>query len=113
MNEIIDNAINPHKNILFINTKEIEPYDVSYENFAQSKNQNVKNKLLMHNVFQRTNEFMTLKKNSTDMKQLNNEKKIIVDDILYQNIKNPTNHFIFFLISGAGTRKMFTLVCII
>jgi hypothetical protein len=47
------------------------------------------------------------------MKQLNNEKKIIVDDILYQNIKNSTNHFISFLISGAGTRKMFTLVCII
>ncbi len=40
-NEIIDNANNPHKNILFTNTKEIEPYDVSYENFAQSKNKNV------------------------------------------------------------------------
>ncbi len=33
-NEIIDNANNPHKNILFINTKEIEPYDVSYENLT-------------------------------------------------------------------------------
>jgi hypothetical protein len=45
LNEIIGNASNPHKNIFFINTKEIEPYDVSYENFAQSKNKNVKNKL--------------------------------------------------------------------
>jgi hypothetical protein len=42
LNEIIDNASNPHKNIFFINTKEIKPYDVSYENFAQSKNKNVK-----------------------------------------------------------------------
>jgi hypothetical protein len=41
-NEIIDNASNPHKNMLFTNTKEIEPYDVSYENFAQSKYKNVK-----------------------------------------------------------------------
>jgi hypothetical protein len=41
-NEIIDNASNSHKNILFTNTKEIEPYGVSYENFAQSKNKNVK-----------------------------------------------------------------------
>jgi hypothetical protein len=34
LNEIINNASNPHKNILFINTKKIEPFDVSYENFA-------------------------------------------------------------------------------
>jgi hypothetical protein len=38
LNEIIDNANNPHTNILFTNTKEIEPY----EKFAQSKNKNVK-----------------------------------------------------------------------
>jgi hypothetical protein len=50
-NETIDNASNPHKNILFTNTKEIELYDVSYENFAQSKNKNVKNNLLLHNAF--------------------------------------------------------------
>jgi len=37
-NGIIDNASNPHENLLFNNTKEIEPYDVSYENFAKSKN---------------------------------------------------------------------------
>jgi hypothetical protein len=32
-NEITDNA-SSHKNMFFINTKEIEPYDVSYENFV-------------------------------------------------------------------------------
>jgi hypothetical protein len=42
LNEIIDNESNPHKKILITNTKEIEPYDVSYENFTQSKNKNVK-----------------------------------------------------------------------
>jgi hypothetical protein len=36
-NKLIYNASNLHKNILFTNTKEIEPYDVSYENFAKSK----------------------------------------------------------------------------
>jgi hypothetical protein len=42
LNEIIDNATNPYKNILLVNTKENKPYDVSYENSAQSKNKNVK-----------------------------------------------------------------------
>ncbi len=40
-------------------------------------------------------------------------KKGIVDDILYQNIKNLTKPFHFFLTSGAETRKTFTLMCII
>jgi hypothetical protein len=30
------------------------------------------------------------------MRQLNNEQKTIVDDILYQNIKNPTKPFHIF-----------------
>ncbi len=95
MNEIIDNASNAHKHILFTNTQEIKPYDVSYENFAQSKNKNVKNKLLMHNVFQRSNDFLTYKKFSSHMRQLNNEQRIIVDDILKKS-KTLQNHFIFF-----------------
>jgi hypothetical protein len=37
-NEIINSASNPHKNILFTNTKNIEPYDLSYENFAHPIN---------------------------------------------------------------------------
>jgi hypothetical protein len=50
--EIIDNAsYYPHENLLFTNTKEIEPHDVSYENFAKSKNKNVENKLLVHNFY--------------------------------------------------------------
>ncbi len=98
---------------MFTNTQEIKPYDLSYENFAQSKNKNVKNKLLTHNVFQRTNEFMTYKKFFSHMRQLNNEQKTIVDHILYQNIKNPTKPFHIFLTSGAWIRKTFTLMCII
>jgi hypothetical protein len=37
-NEIISNVINPHKNILLTNTKNVEPYDLSYENFAHPIN---------------------------------------------------------------------------
>jgi hypothetical protein len=110
LNEIIDNASNPHKNIFFTNTKEIEPYDVSYENFAQSKNKNVKNKLLTHNGFQRTDEFMIYKYFSKHMKQLNNEQRTIVDDILYQKIKILTKPFHTFLIGGARRWKTFTLM---
>jgi hypothetical protein len=68
LNEIIDNANNPHRNLLLINTKKIEPYYVSYENFAQSKNKNVKNKLLSRNVFQQTYEFITYKEVSLHMR---------------------------------------------
>jgi hypothetical protein len=50
----------------------------------------------MHNVFDWIDEFMTYKKFSSHMKPLNNEQRIIVDHILYQKIKNPTKHFIFF-----------------
>ncbi len=78
-NEIIDNASNLHENTLFINTKEIESYDVSYENFSQSKNRKVKNKLLTHNVFQQMEEFITNKQKSLHMKQLNNEQRAIVE----------------------------------
>jgi hypothetical protein len=30
------------------------------------------------------------------MRHLNNEQKYIVEDILYQKIKNLQNHFVFF-----------------
>jgi hypothetical protein len=68
-----------HKNILFIKTKEIKPYDVSYENFAHSKNRKVKTKLLMHNVFQQIDEFITYKEDSSHMKKINNEQRAIVE----------------------------------
>jgi hypothetical protein len=112
-NEIIDNASNPQKYILFVITKEIELYVVSYENFAKSKNQNVENKLLTHNVLQRINEFMTYKKFFLHMRQLNNEQKVIGDDIIYQKIKNLTKPIHIFFIGGARIKKTFILMCII
>jgi len=47
------------------------------------------------------------------MTQLNNEQKTIIDDILYQKVKNLTKSFHVFLIGGAGIVKIFTLMCII
>jgi hypothetical protein len=47
------------------------------------------------------------------MKQLNNEQKTIVDDILYKKTKNPTKPFHIFLTKNVGTRNVFTLTCII
>jgi hypothetical protein len=51
---------------------------------------------------------MTYKEFCSHMKQLNNEQRTIVDDILYQKIKNPTKPFHIFLIGGVKTRKTFT-----
>jgi hypothetical protein len=39
---------------------------------------------------------MTYKEFSSHMKQLTNEKKVIVDDFLYQKLKTLQNHFLFF-----------------
>jgi hypothetical protein len=67
----------------------------------------------MHNVSQWIDEFMTYKEFCSHMKQLNNEQRTIVDDILYQKIKNPTKPFHIFLIGGVKTMKTFTFMCII
>jgi hypothetical protein len=56
---------------------------------------------------------MTYKGFSSHMRQLNNEQITIVDDIIYQKIKNLTKPFHIFLTGGARTRKMFTFMCII
>jgi hypothetical protein len=40
-NEIVDDASNPNKNILFTNVENIEPYDISYENFSISNNNKI------------------------------------------------------------------------
>jgi hypothetical protein len=37
-NEIVDDASNPNKNILFTHAKNTEPYDISYENLFRSNN---------------------------------------------------------------------------
>jgi hypothetical protein len=66
----------------------------------------------MHNVFQQTNEFMTYKRFFSHMRQLNNEQKVIVDDILYQKIINPIKPFHIFLTNGVGTRKL-SLSCVL
>jgi len=47
------------------------------------------------------------------MRQLNNEQKTIVDDILYKKTKNPTKLFHIFLTWNVGTRIFFTFTCII
>jgi hypothetical protein len=36
-NEIIVKANDPHKNVLSINMKEVEPYDLMFENHMQPK----------------------------------------------------------------------------
>jgi DNA replication protein DnaC len=47
------------------------------------------------------------------MKQLNNEQKTIVDNILHKKTKIPTIPFHIFLIGNVGIGKNFTLTCII
>jgi flagellar biosynthesis GTPase FlhF len=53
------------------------------------------------------NEFSSL------VQQLNNEQRMILDDIIYKKRRNPSKNLFIFLIGGAGTGKTFTLLCII
>jgi hypothetical protein len=41
---------------------------------------------------------------------MNNEQRVIVDDILYQKIKNLTTPFPFFLIGATRIEKTFTFM---
>jgi hypothetical protein len=41
------------------------------------------------------------------MRQLENEQRAIIDDILYQKIKNPIKPFHIFLTSGVKGRENF------
>ncbi len=78
-------------------------------------NQNIKmlkNKLLTHNVFQRTNKFITYKEFSLHMKQLNNDKKLLLMIFYTKKSKTLQNHFIFFNM-WLRIGKTFTFMCII
>jgi hypothetical protein len=45
--------------------------------------------VIMH-VCQQVDEHIPYEKNASQMRELNDEQKIIVDDILYKKNKNPT-----------------------
>jgi hypothetical protein len=50
---------------------------------------------------------------ASQMRKFNDEQHLIVDDILYKKNKNPMQPLYIFLTWGIGTRKTFTLMCII
>ncbi len=54
-----------------------------------------------------------MKKFASQMKELNHEQRIIVNDILYKKNKNPTKLLQVFLTWDVGTTKTYTLMCII
>ncbi len=54
-----------------------------------------------------------MKKIASQMKELNHEQRIIVNDILYKKNKNPTKLLQVFLTWDVGTTKTYTLMCII
>jgi hypothetical protein len=69
--------------------KEVEPYDLMFENHMQPKKKSSKNLLVMH-VYQQIDEHVPYEKFASQLKEFNDEQKIIVDDILYKKNKNPT-----------------------
>ncbi len=56
---------------------------------------------------------MTNKEFSSHMRQLNNEQKLLLMISFTKKLKTLRNHFFFFLTSGVGIEKAFTLMCII
>jgi hypothetical protein len=53
-------ARDPHKNVLSTHMKEIEPYDLMFENHMQPKKKCSKNNLIMH-VYQQVDECVHMK----------------------------------------------------
>jgi hypothetical protein len=88
-NFIID-ANNPNKKELFTNTKEVEPYDSSYENKKKSNYTFEKNKLLSRDISQQIDECIPYEHFSLHTKQFNEEQLLLVYNILYKKNKYPT-----------------------
>jgi hypothetical protein len=65
----------------------------------------------MFDICQQVDEFVPYEVFSSHLKQFNMEQKDIVDDMLHKKSKHPTKSLHIFLIGG--TRKNFTLMCII
>jgi hypothetical protein len=59
---------------VFTNTKEVEPYDLSYENKKKSNYTFERNKLLSHDISQQINECIPYEHFPLHMKQLNEEQ---------------------------------------
>jgi len=87
---------NPNKKELFTNTKEVEPYDLSYENKNKSNYTFERNKLLSRDISQQIDECIPYEHFSLHMKQLNEEQRLLVYDILYNKNKYPTKTLHFF-----------------
>ncbi len=66
---------NLKKKEVFTNTKEVEPYDLSYENKKKSSCTFERNKLLSHDISQQIDECITYEHFSLHMRQLNEEQQ--------------------------------------
>jgi len=82
-NEINLNANNPPKNEIFINTIEVELYDLTYEHSSPLKTKPKKNKTLLHDVSPQMDEYISYEFFSTNMKKLNDEQRFFLDDTIY------------------------------
>jgi hypothetical protein len=71
---------------MFTNTKEVEPYDLTYEySSTNNKKKTKKNNTQIHDLSQQVDECIPYEKISTNMKKNNDEQQFIVDYIIYKN----------------------------
>jgi chromosomal replication initiation ATPase DnaA len=85
------------------NIEGIKPYDLSIEKEEQRYRKKYGNEIA-HNCPDKivsNNEFASL------VQQLNNEQRIILDNVLYKKRKNPRKSLFIFIIGGVGTGKTF------
>ncbi len=89
-------ANDPHKNSLVIVVNEIGKYELAYENHLLNKYKYFKNETNVFSLFKQTNGCILYQQFSLQMKKLNDEQRIIVDDILLKKPKTHQNIYIFF-----------------
>ncbi len=99
------------KNDIFTNTIKVELYDLTYEHSWTLKNNKLKKKI--DDVSPQMDERISYEEFSTNIKNLNDEQRLLIDDIVYKTNKYHSKPLCVFLIGGAWTGKFFTLMCII
>jgi hypothetical protein len=81
---------------VFTNTKEVEPYDLAYENKKKSNYTFERIKSLSRDVSQQIDECIPYEHFSLHMKQLNEEEQLLVYDTYIRKINIQLKHCISF-----------------
>jgi hypothetical protein len=107
-NEIDLNASNLKLNV-FTNTKEVELYDLTYEYSSTLKKKKEK-KTPIHDLSEQMDECIPYEEFSTNMKKLNDEQRLIVNDTIFKKHKFPSKSLHFHNMRCRNMKNFYIIV---